>query len=71
MLGGCANVHTGGGSPQKPPSHERNQDGVARVGVEPPESLRLGFGKFQPRHFVVLALDALNQPAAQLLSRGR
>jgi hypothetical protein len=71
MLRGSANVHTGGGSPQKPPLRERNQDGVARVGVETPESLRLSFGKCQPRHFVVLALDALNQRAAQLLLRGR
>jgi len=71
MLGGFANVHTGGGSPQEPPLHERNQDGVARLGVETPESPRLGFGKFQPRHFVVLALDALNQRAAQLLFSGR
>jgi hypothetical protein len=55
MLGACANVHAGGGSPQKPPLHQRNQDGVARVGVEIPESLRLCFGKLQPCDFVLLS----------------
>src|ERR1041385_1369172 len=45
MLGACTNVHAGGGSSQKAPLNERNQDGVARVGVKTPESLRLCFGK--------------------------
>jgi hypothetical protein len=71
MLGACTNVHAGGGSSQKAPLNERNQDGVARVGVKTPESLRLCFGKLQAWHLVVLALDSLNQGAARLLSRGR
>jgi hypothetical protein len=46
---------------------------VARIGVKAPQSLRLYFRQLQTRHFVVLALDSLNQgcEAAQWLSRSR
>ncbi len=36
MLGDSANVHPVGGSPQESPLHQRNEDDVARIGVEVP-----------------------------------